>query len=117
MIVVSDTSPLNYLVLIGHVDVLPTLFDRIVTPPAVIAELLHPSTPQIVHAWAMTPPSWLEIIPPSLIDSSLNLGRGEAEAISVALELEQFLKICSLFFLGKPLRNPESSATCQSDSL
>ena len=28
MIVVSDTSPLNYLVLIEHVQVLPVLFGR-----------------------------------------------------------------------------------------
>jgi len=26
MIVVSDTGPLNYLILIGHVEVLPTLY-------------------------------------------------------------------------------------------
>jgi predicted nucleic acid-binding protein len=87
MIVVSDTSPLNYLVLIGHVDVLPILFDRIVTPPAVIAELLHPGTPPPVRAWAMTPPSWLEIVSPSVIDPMLKLGSGEAEAISLAREV------------------------------
>ena len=34
MIVVSDTSPLNYLILIGHEDVLPILFGEIVAPPA-----------------------------------------------------------------------------------
>jgi hypothetical protein len=28
MIVVSDTSPLNYLVLTEHVEVLPSLFER-----------------------------------------------------------------------------------------
>lgn len=87
MIVVSDTSPLNYLVLIGHVDVLPILFDRIVAPPAVITELLHPGAPQPVRAWATRPPAWLEVIPPSRIDPALNLGPGEKEAISVAREL------------------------------
>jgi predicted nucleic acid-binding protein len=29
MIVVSDTSPLNYLILIGLPDILPKLFDRV----------------------------------------------------------------------------------------
>lgn len=37
MIVVSDTSPLNYLVLIGHEQVLPLLYERVVTAPAVLA--------------------------------------------------------------------------------
>ena len=87
MIVVSDASPLNYLVLIGHVDVLPILFDRIVAPPAVISELLHPGSPPPVHAWATAPPSWLEIVPPSKLEPALKLGAGETEAISVAREL------------------------------
>ena len=39
MIVVSDTSPLHDLVLIGSVDVLPRLFDRVVIPPAVSREM------------------------------------------------------------------------------
>jgi predicted nucleic acid-binding protein len=50
MIVVADTSPLNYLILIGHVDVVPVLFDRIVAPPAVVRELTHPHSPPSVHA-------------------------------------------------------------------
>ena len=51
MIDVSDTSPLNYLVLIEAVEVLPALFGRVVVPPAVIEELQAqgaarmPSTP------------------------------------------------------------------------
>lgn len=88
MIVVSDTSPLNYLILIGHEDVLPSLFGQIVAPPAVIAELMHPGAPPPVRAWAATPPSWLEVVRPSAIDSALRLGAGETEAISVARELD-----------------------------
>ncbi len=44
MIVVSDTSPLNYLVLIGAIDVLPKLFGEVYAPPAVIQEFQHPRT-------------------------------------------------------------------------
>jgi predicted nucleic acid-binding protein len=36
MIIVSDTSPLNYLILIGYQDVLPTLFGQIIIPQAVL---------------------------------------------------------------------------------
>ena len=42
MIVVSDTTPLNYLILIGQQDVLPVLFSRVVAPPAVLAECRMP---------------------------------------------------------------------------
>jgi predicted nucleic acid-binding protein len=40
MIVVSDTTPLNYLILIDSVAVLPALFGRVCAPAAVIEELL-----------------------------------------------------------------------------
>jgi predicted nucleic acid-binding protein len=39
MIVVADTSPINYLLLIGHIDILPHFYGRIVVPPAVWQEL------------------------------------------------------------------------------
>lgn len=87
MIVVSDTSPLNYLVLIQHVNVLPSLFGRVVAPPAVVAELRHPGAPAAVRAWAAAPPEWLEVRSPASIDPSQGLGAGEAEAISLAREL------------------------------
>ena len=39
MVVVADTSPINYLVLIGQIDLLIRLYTRILIPPAVLAEL------------------------------------------------------------------------------
>jgi len=36
MIIVSDASPLHYLVLIGHVGVLPGLFGEIIIPSVVL---------------------------------------------------------------------------------
>ena len=88
MIVVSDTSPLNYLVLVQHQDVLPALFGRVLAPPAVIAELQHPGAPAVVRSWASTPPPWLEVRAPAMVDPDLELGPGEAEAISLARELK-----------------------------
>ncbi|MEK6643777.1 MAG: DUF3368 domain-containing protein [Planctomycetota bacterium] len=87
MIVVSDTSPLNYLVLIHREHILPTLFGRVVTPPAVITELLHPTSPALVRSWAEQPPVWLEIRSPMSLLPQLKLGRGESEALSLAREL------------------------------
>ncbi len=37
--VVSDTSPINYLVLIGQINVLPTLYGRVLIPQSVYEEL------------------------------------------------------------------------------
>ena len=88
MIVVSDTSPLNYLVLVRHEHVLPALFDRVVAPPAVIREMLHSGAPAMVQAWASSPPKWLEVIAPAVIDPKLALGLGELEAIGLAQELQ-----------------------------
>ncbi len=55
-VVVADTGPLNYLVLIGHVSVLPVLFETVFVPEAVRAELDHPETPPPVRAWIAAPP-------------------------------------------------------------
>ena len=46
VIAVADASPLHYLILIGHIDLLPTLFSRILVPPAVLNELRHPQAPR-----------------------------------------------------------------------
>ena len=45
-VVVSDTSPLHYLILCGLDAVLARLFERVVIPPTVFAELQHPNTPR-----------------------------------------------------------------------
>jgi predicted nucleic acid-binding protein len=87
VIVVSDTSPLNYLVLIEQAHVLPLLFGRVIAPPAVIGELQHPGAPAVVRTWAAAPPPWLEIRAPIRIDPTLALGAGERQAISLAQEL------------------------------
>lgn len=85
-LIVSDTSPLNYLVLIGAVDLLPKLVSGVLIPPAVAAELADHRTPAAVRQWLSTSPAWLQIIAPLSVDPSLQLDRGEAEAISLATE-------------------------------
>jgi len=39
MIVVADATPLNYLILIGHPDVLQKRFNQVVIPSAVVDEV------------------------------------------------------------------------------
>jgi len=85
-LVVCDTTPLNYLILIGNIDVLPRLFDRLLVPPAVIREMQHRNAPPPVVAWTANLPPWIEIKAPRT-DLHLNIGAGEDEAISLAVEL------------------------------
>jgi predicted nucleic acid-binding protein len=89
MLVIADTSPLHYLVLIEHTAILPTLFDHVLVPPAVAEELQRPRTPAAVRAWMEFPPAWLAIRSPreSIVSTALRLGAGEREALSLAQEL------------------------------
>jgi len=56
MVVIADSSPLNYLTLIGSVDVLYRLYGTVVVPPQVIAELVDPPSPHEVRRWASSLP-------------------------------------------------------------
>jgi len=87
MIVVCDTSPVNYLVLIDEIDLLPQLFMTVVLPAAVLAELQHPRTPPRVASWARELPPWVRVISPAGPVGDVGLGRGEAEAIAVATQI------------------------------
>ncbi|HEX4809269.1 MAG TPA: DUF3368 domain-containing protein [Bryobacteraceae bacterium] len=82
MIVVADTSPLNYLVLIGAVEVLKPLYERIVVPRAVAEELSGTKAPSVVQTWIARPPEWLEVKPDPPNDSKLwFLDPGERAAL------------------------------------
>jgi len=84
--VVADTTPLNYLILIGRTEILASLFGKVLVPEAVIAELRHPMAPMAVSRWLQNPPHWLQVTQVERPDESINLGKGEKEAISLALE-------------------------------
>lgn len=97
--VVSDASPLNYLILIEQVDLLPRLFDRVVLPSHVReVEFKHRYAPAVVRAWSESLPEWAEVRAPRQIRTS-GLDRGEAEAISLAVELH-----CPVLLDDKPGR-------------
>jgi predicted nucleic acid-binding protein len=89
MIVIADTSPLNYLVLIGEQELLPALFGKIIIPEAVFRELQAAAAPQAVQNWSAQSPKWLDIRKAAKKpDRSLtHLDEGEREAIQLAEEL------------------------------
>jgi predicted nucleic acid-binding protein len=88
MIVIADTTPLNYLVVVGYIHLLPTLFGQVVIPPAVWAELQDLEAPESVRQWIRQSPSWLEVRSVKRVDPSLTfLDAGEQEAITLAEEI------------------------------
>jgi predicted nucleic acid-binding protein len=94
MIVVSDTSPINYLLLIGQIDLIPCLFQQIIIPDVVRDEMLDPSAPLVLQQWIAHAPSWLTVQTVSGVDRTLNaLDPGEQAAITLAQTLRADLLI------------------------
>lgn len=95
MIVICDTSPICYLLLIEQIQILPQLFNQITIPPAVQDELLAEQTSSLIQAWIADPPTWVNIqtVPQRLDNLPSNLGAGEQEAISLAVNLQANLII------------------------
>lgn len=87
MVIVADTSPLNYLILIEAVHVLPTLYGRIIIPPEVLGELGAAAAPPVVRKWTSSTPAWLEVRAARDVDQALPLDAGERAAIALAKEL------------------------------
>jgi predicted nucleic acid-binding protein len=61
-LVIADTGPINYLILIGRIELLSRLFERVVLPAAVQSELSGPTAPPEVQRWIADPPVWLEVV-------------------------------------------------------
>lgn len=92
---ITNTSPLLYLYRIGQIELLPRLFDAIITAPAVNLELLEGSR-RGYDVPTVNDYPWLRIKQPENIPSEWlvsDLGRGELEAISLALERPKWIII------------------------
>jgi predicted nucleic acid-binding protein len=89
MIVVADTSPLNYLIQIECESLLLELYSRVIIPEAVLLELRHTYAPRVVRVWAENLPPWIELKRASASDDPYlhGLDNGEREAILLAEEL------------------------------
>lgn len=86
MIVVADTSPLNYLVQIGLELILPELYGAVVVPQAVMMEMRHFLAPTSVAAWIASMPEWVIVREADSFDYEgvAGLDAGEREAILLA---------------------------------
>lgn len=85
-LVVADTGPLHYLVLIGQIDVLTRLLGRINIPSVVRDELAHPEAPRPVREWIGNPPVWLNVVTVrDLLDArDKALDKGERAVLALA---------------------------------
>lgn len=91
-VVVSDTSPIRYLVLIDEAELLVKLYGHILIPEGVHAELQQPHTPEVVRAWVDAAPPWIEVVLAGELSTtnliSPSLDPGERQAIALALDLK-----------------------------
>jgi predicted nucleic acid-binding protein len=86
-VVIADTSPLNYLLLIGEIAILPSLYSRVFIPPEVLAELSDTDAPAEVLRWARSHPAWLQVRQVRIEHEDLALSQldpGERAAILLA---------------------------------
>lgn len=88
MIIISDTTPTHYLILIQKEAILPALFGEIIIPSAVADEMRHPNAPEAIKQWIDSPPDWVTIktASPIILQNIGGLGAGETAAIALAIE-------------------------------
>lgn len=95
MIAVSDAGPLRYLSVLQHTELLAHSFDKVLVPASVCRDLSHAKTPPEVRSLITSPPAWLEtaVVREAVVESK-SLGRGEREAITLAIERGHILLLC-----------------------
>ena len=92
MPVISDTSPISSLAIIGRLSLLRSQFSEICIPPAVLQELMdHPNRKALGAIETAIQDRWIRMIAPApsrlLSVLLVHLHSGEAEAIALAAEL------------------------------
>jgi len=87
MIVIADSGPPHYLILIEQIDLLRRFYGQVAIPEAVADELRAAGSPTFVRNWVARPPDWLVItsVPQKQIESITDdLDWGERAAIALA---------------------------------
>jgi predicted nucleic acid-binding protein len=87
MIIVSDTSPLSNLAIVGYLSLLQQIYNKVIIPQGVAEELKNASDEENLIAEVLSL-DWIEVVPAknleliSILRNNHNLDRGEAEAIA-----------------------------------
>jgi predicted nucleic acid-binding protein len=92
-VVISDATPLHYLILIDEDGLLRELYGRVIVPAGVVRELSVAKTPQVVREWFADPPAWIDVHSIDSLDTPdfSGLGLGEREAIGLAAKSKGIL--------------------------
>jgi predicted nucleic acid-binding protein len=87
MIVVADSGPPHYLILIEQIELLRRFYGKVVIPDAVANELRAAGSPSTVRNWIAHLPEWVVVtpVPQEEIESITDdLDLGERSAIALA---------------------------------
>ncbi len=87
MIVVADSGPLHYLLLVDQILLLRRFYGQVVIPEPVASELSAASSPVIVSTWIAHPPEWAVVTavsPGQIASVTDDLDLGERAAIALA---------------------------------
>jgi predicted nucleic acid-binding protein len=93
MIIISDTSPLSSLALVGYLSILKDIYTNVIIPQAVANELAN-LTEEDIRIKATLSLEWIQVQQATNLElvaclrNEYNLDIGEAEAIALALELK-----------------------------
>ena len=87
MIVVADSGPLHYLILLQHIELLQRFYGQVLVPEPVAGELSAAGAPAVVREWITKPPTWVAVRPVpseavSMITDDLDLGERAAIALA-----------------------------------
>lgn len=96
MIVVADSGPVHYLILLEQVDLLGHLYGRVAIPDVVAHELCAAAAPSVVRGWMARLPEWATVAPVSWeqlasIRDDLDLGERAAIALAGAIRADLLL--------------------------
>jgi predicted nucleic acid-binding protein len=96
MIVVADSGPLHYLILLEHVDLLRCFYGQVLVPEPVASELSAAGAPGVVREWITKPPTWVDVRPltpeaVSTITNDLDLGQRAAIALAETMHADLLL--------------------------
>src|SRR5215207_4169436 len=96
MIVVADSGPLHYLILLQHIELLRRFYGEVLVPEPVASELSAAGAPAVVREWITEPPTWVDVrpVPPdvvSMITDDLDSGERAAIALAEAVHADLLL--------------------------
>ena len=96
MIVVADSGPLHYLILLEYIELLQRFYGQVLVPEPVAGELSAAAAPAVVREWMRKPPTWIEVRPVpsdvvSMITDDLDLGERAALALAETMHADLLL--------------------------